>query len=122
MAKEQLKSAEQFAKDHWREIFTGSFVGGAILLLVGYHRHKSKAKGREEEVELKQIEAEVMPMIDDSSLFLETGTYAVDSIPEIEVLAEELSGGLIGRAKEVMEAIKEMAILKRNRSKKKTDK
>jgi hypothetical protein len=119
MVKEQLKPAEQFAKDHWKEIFTGSFVGGAILLLVSYHRHKRAVEGREEEAELKQIEVEVAPEIDEAALLLETGSYAVDSIPGVEVIAEELSGGLIGRAKEVMDAIKEMAVLKRHRSDKK---
>lgn len=119
MAKEKLQSAEQFAKDHWKEIFTGSFVGGAILLLVSYHRHKRAHKGHEDESpELCVIEAEVMPQIDESAMLLETGSYAVDTIPDVEILAEELAEGLIGRAKETMEALKTMAVFRKNRSKK----
>jgi hypothetical protein len=124
MAKEQLKTAEQFAKDHWKEIFaiSGSAVGGAILLLVGYHRHCRTDEEGKEEVELKQLEAEAILQIDETAKLLETGTYAVDNIPQVAILAKELSVGLGGRAKEVMDAIMHMAVLKRNRDGKNEEK
>jgi hypothetical protein len=109
MKKEFSQKAEQFAKENWPEIFAGTGVvaSAVILLLVRYYKSRRTESDSVVEVpDLNVIEGEALSTgIDEVPMLLETGTYAVDSIPDGDNIANGLAKGLTGRAKEVMETL-----------------
>ena len=101
--------AKEFAHENWPSILATTITGATILLLLKYYRSNRESNATDvDETDFQSHEAVAEDSHDETSLLLETALPLLESIPHSQELSHELSEGLDGRAKTVMQTLSKL--------------